>query len=106
MAGDVVGDGYVDVWSYGVCVWEIMTGGCVPYTPDITNANSFELYNQLMNGRRLPPPPSPPCPEEVYAQLLLSCWQAVPADRPSFGEHRIEAAQQSGFSKTVFYHKT
>ncbi|KAJ8029437.1 Myoblast growth factor receptor egl-15 [Holothuria leucospilota] len=66
-----------DVWSYGVVLYEIYTSGGVPY-PGIS---SRELIQKLLDGYRMERPEE--CPEEIY-EVMLSCWQVKPSDRPTF----------------------
>ncbi|EDO30817.1 predicted protein, partial [Nematostella vectensis] len=68
-----------DAWSFGVLLWEIETGGCIPY-PTFTVQ---EMLNSLKKGYRLEKPPY--CLEPLYT-LMLSCWSADPALRPHFVE--------------------
>lgn len=68
-----------DVWSYGVLLWELMTRGVVPY-PDVDN---FDLFSYLKEGRRMLRPRY--CPVILY-NIMLSCWDENPANRPSFDE--------------------
>lgn len=66
-----------DVWSFGVLLWELLTRGAPPY-PHI---NPFDLTDFLAQGRRLPQPEY--CPNSLY-QVMLQCWEADPAARPTF----------------------
>ncbi|XP_063689716.1 tyrosine-protein kinase SRK2-like isoform X1 [Bolinopsis microptera] len=66
-----------DVWSFGVLMHEIFTFGGTPY-PGMSNQ---ETLAQVEKGYRMP------CPvimtEELY-DIMLSCWKAQPAERPTF----------------------
>jgi hypothetical protein len=42
-----------------------------------------EVGNAVLNGERLPKPKK--CPQELY-DLMLKCWNARPAERPTFRE--------------------
>jgi hypothetical protein len=53
--------------------------GGFPY-PTISN---HELLNFLKNGQRLERPEI--CSEMLY-ELMMSCWQSDPDDRPDFGD--------------------
>ena len=66
-----------DIWSFGILLTEIVTYGRVPY-PGMHNA---EVLRQVEAGYRMPAPPG--CPAELY-DLMLECWAADEAARPSF----------------------
>ncbi|VDD85627.1 unnamed protein product [Enterobius vermicularis] len=68
-----------DVWSYGVLLYEIFSFGEVPYTLVETS----ELLAFLKSGKRLTRPAN--CPQEIYS-LMMKCWNANAAERPSFAE--------------------
>ena len=68
-----------DVWSYGVCSWEILSHGKKPYAEF---SHGHEVVAYAIEGRgRLACPAA--CPESVYV-ILLNCWQHDRGDRPSF----------------------
>lgn len=66
-------------WSYGVCVWELLTRGQKPYA----QINSkLEVYEYLRDNKRLPMPPlSPPV---IYTEIMMRCWQWSHSQRPTF----------------------
>ena len=67
----------VDIWSFGVCVWELLTGE-LPYK----NVDSSAIiWGVGSNSLQLPIPSS--CPEGVKL-LVKQCWSAKPRNRPSF----------------------
>ncbi|XP_062544610.1 tyrosine-protein kinase receptor torso-like isoform X2 [Armigeres subalbatus] len=66
-----------DVWSYGILLYEICTLGGNPYPLLSTN----DLIMELKRGYRMEKPDS--CSKELY-ELMLSCWNALPIDRPTF----------------------
>ncbi|RVE64853.1 hypothetical protein OJAV_G00130270 [Oryzias javanicus] len=66
-----------DVWSFGVLLWELLTGE-VPYREIDALAVA---YGVAMNKLTLPIPST--CPEP-FAQLLTECWSPNPHSRPSF----------------------
>lgn len=67
-----------DVWAYGVLLWEIFTGGDMPYG----KAKNAEVVESICHRNdRLAKPPK--APDNVY-QIMLSCWAANPEERPSF----------------------
>ncbi|XP_065077728.1 tyrosine-protein kinase receptor torso-like [Ochlerotatus camptorhynchus] len=66
-----------DVWSYGILLYEIFTLGGNPY-PLLSTS---DLIMELKRGYRMEKPDS--CSKELY-DLMLSCWSALPIDRPTF----------------------
>ena len=80
-----------DVWSFGICLWELFSRGMIPYAAmsnseavDKVIEGSLVLPPYLKNvGYRLPKPKD--CPDEVYS-IMMSCWDVDPAKRPSFEE--------------------
>ncbi|CAJ0927815.1 unnamed protein product, partial [Mesorhabditis belari] len=67
-----------DVWSYGILIYEIMTRGQEPY-PGMHNQQAME---QVQRGYRMPLPRG--CPENIYTELMLKCWEKNPERRPTF----------------------
>eukprot|EP01117_Protostelium_nocturnum_P011236 TRINITY_DN407_c1_g1_i1.p1 TRINITY_DN407_c1_g1~~TRINITY_DN407_c1_g1_i1.p1 ORF type:complete len:1519 (+),score=354.97 TRINITY_DN407_c1_g1_i1:113-4669(+) len=68
-----------DVWSFGVCVWEIFSLGEVPYGT-ITNE---QVVAMVTEGQRLDQPAR--CPGLVFG-IVKMCWAADPKHRPSFSQ--------------------
>ncbi|KAH9491816.1 Tyrosine-protein kinase htk16 [Bulinus truncatus] len=66
-----------DVWSYGVTLWEMFSFGGAPFE-DMTGV---EVIKFIEDGNRLNRPEK--CPPVVY-EVMLKCWSAKPADRPTF----------------------
>nr|4UYA_A Chain A, MITOGEN-ACTIVATED PROTEIN KINASE KINASE KINASE MLK4 [Homo sapiens] len=66
-----------DIWSYGVLLWELLTGE-VPYRGIDGLAVA---YGVAVNKLTLPIPST--CPEP-FAKLMKECWQQDPHIRPSF----------------------
>lgn len=66
-----------DVWSYGVVLWELLTGE-VPYK----SINALAVaYGVAMNQLTLPIPKT--CPD-LFVNLMKACWEANSHNRPSF----------------------
>ncbi|XP_019863440.1 PREDICTED: tyrosine-protein kinase Btk29A-like, partial [Amphimedon queenslandica] len=57
-----------DVWSYGILLWELWTGGKTPY-PAFTNP---QVLDEVLRGYRLEKPKL--CPSKIY-DLMKRSWQ-------------------------------
>ncbi|XP_056449757.1 mitogen-activated protein kinase kinase kinase 12 [Gadus chalcogrammus] len=67
----------VDIWSFGVVLWEMLTGE-IPYKDVDSSAIIWGIGN---NSLQLPIPDS--CPDG-FKILLRQCWNIKPRNRPSF----------------------
>uniref|UniRef100_A0A8C6Q2L5 Mitogen-activated protein kinase kinase kinase 12 n=1 Tax=Nothobranchius furzeri TaxID=105023 RepID=A0A8C6Q2L5_NOTFU len=67
----------VDIWSFGVVLWEMLTGE-IPYKDVDSSAIIWGVGN---NSLQLPVPES--CPDG-FKVLLRQCWNCKPRNRPSF----------------------
>lgn len=68
-----------DVWAFGITCHEVYNHGEMPYK----GRRNQELYHLLKSGFRLPRPSQMPL--DIY-QLIRSCWEDDPTQRPSFAE--------------------
>ncbi|XP_035778496.1 mitogen-activated protein kinase kinase kinase 9-like isoform X2 [Anopheles albimanus] len=84
-----------DVWSYGVLLWELLTGE-TPYK----GFDSLSVaYGVAVNTLALPIPKT--CPE-AWGRLMKCCWEIDPHRRPSFREIEkdLDIIARSGFAQT------
>uniref|UniRef100_A0A8C8ENT1 mitogen-activated protein kinase kinase kinase n=1 Tax=Oncorhynchus tshawytscha TaxID=74940 RepID=A0A8C8ENT1_ONCTS len=72
-----------DVWSYGVLLWELLTGE-VPYRGIDGLAVA---YGVAVNKLTLPIPST--CPEP-FAMLMAECWDQDPHHRPNFASILVQ----------------
>ncbi|XP_069006795.1 mast/stem cell growth factor receptor kita isoform X1 [Embiotoca jacksoni] len=86
-----------DVWSYGILLWEIFSLGNSPYPGMPVDAKFYKLIKE---GYRMDAPEF--APSEMY-QIMRSCWDADPFNRPPFGKvvERIEQ-QLSDATKHIY----
>ncbi|EGT38071.1 hypothetical protein CAEBREN_32241, partial [Caenorhabditis brenneri] len=80
-----------DVWSYGICLYELFTLGGLPY-PEI---KTDDVYDYMKAGRRCSQPEH--CHVELY-NLMKLCWNMKPELRPTFSvivEYFIEHMKNS-----------
>ena len=69
-----------DVWSFGICLWELFSKGETPYA---AISDPQTMLDQLGSGYRLPCPKK--CPPEIY-EIMLACWKEEYSERPSFDD--------------------
>lgn len=86
-----------DVWSYGILLWEIFSLGNSPYPGMPVDAKFYKLIKE---GYRMDAPEF--APSEMY-QIMRSCWDADPFNRPPFRKvvERIEQ-QLSDAAKHIY----
>ncbi|KAM3620504.1 uncharacterized protein V6R79_024611 [Siganus canaliculatus] len=86
-----------DVWSYGILLWEIFSLGNSPYPGMPVDAKFYKLIKE---GYRMDAPEF--APSEMY-QIMRSCWDADPCNRPPFRKvvERIEQ-QLSDATKHIY----
>eukprot|EP00045_Choanoeca_perplexa_P018262 m.284536 g.284536 ORF g.284536 m.284536 type:complete len:2014 (+) comp17766_c0_seq2:503-6544(+) len=76
-----------DVFSFGVVIYEVCSGGQVPYS----DLSAIEVLKAVAAGRRLGRP-TPNTYEAVY-DLMRNCMKSNPADRPTMYEAQLKLAQ-------------
>jgi len=68
-----------DVFSFGICLWEIFSRGQEPY-PTLENQ---EVHRIVLRGFRMSQPFQ--CPTPIF-DLMMQCWREVPSSRPTFDQ--------------------
>lgn len=84
-----------DVWSYGVLLWELLTGE----TPYKGFDSVAVAYGVAVNTLTLPIPKT--CPEG-WGQLMKGCWETDPHKRPPFKKilQELDGIARSSFRNT------
>ncbi|CAL8100192.1 unnamed protein product [Orchesella dallaii] len=72
-----------DVWSYGILLWEIFTLGEQPYPGVSSMTNNFVI--NLEQGLR---PSIPPYATSDCYNVMSTCWDENPKQRPTFSRLR------------------
>lgn len=82
MAPEVLRDGVIslegDVYSFGILLWELLTGDKPFHGMPQTN-----ILVSIVEGRR---PPLPVCTPNWFAKLIEECWHEDRKARPAFSE--------------------
>ncbi|KAL5012838.1 hypothetical protein ScPMuIL_011389 [Solemya velum] len=69
-----------DVWAFGILMWEIFTGGIMPYK----EMKNIDVVDYIVHaGKRLGKPQA--CPNVIY-NVMMDTWHKDPEKRPSFKE--------------------
>jgi serine/threonine protein kinase len=68
-----------DSWSFGVVMWEIFSGGKLPFS-EHGDDDEERVEEMIAAGCQLACPAG--CPEEVF-RIMESCWAADPDQRPT-----------------------
>jgi len=88
-----------DVWSYGIVLWELLTGE-TPYK----GINDMAIaYGVAMNKLNLPIPKT--CPED-WRRLMEDCWRFDSHERPTFQSiiHRLDEVAHSNSIPDESFH--
>ncbi|XP_078670254.1 uncharacterized protein LOC144910712 [Branchiostoma floridae x Branchiostoma belcheri] len=87
-----------DVWSFGVLLWEIVTMGQEPRYHGNDQPTCQQLARTLRRGIRLRRPPG--SSGEMY-DVMMSCWQEMPSERPDPDEVEMKLLQLRNAMITV-----
>jgi len=66
-----------------VLAYEVFACGTLPYADQFDHLTEVSAF--VKQGGKLGRPNPVACPADVYADLMLPCFTADPADRPAFG---------------------
>ncbi|CAB4427383.1 unnamed protein product [Rhizophagus irregularis] len=69
----------VDIYSFAIIMWEICSG----IRPYAGTAHDVNMAKDICEGKRPPVPPGTP---SFYSELMKSCWDANPNNRPNAPE--------------------
>ncbi|GFH29115.1 protein kinase domain-containing protein, partial [Haematococcus lacustris] len=72
-------DPSIDIWAFGICMWELASGRTV-YGELMSEAIILRAANPSMR------PVFQGCVPQEYSQLAARCWDSDPNARPSAGE--------------------
>ncbi|XP_050414468.1 activated Cdc42 kinase-like isoform X1 [Patella vulgata] len=77
-----------DVWAFGVTLWEMFTYGFQPWS-GLTGQQILDTIDKPQ-CQRLEKPDL--CPKDYY-DLMLTCWDHEPEDRPTFSQIFLKIPQ-------------
>jgi serine/threonine protein kinase len=80
-SGEGVYDEKVDVFAFGIMLFELMTDGKAPY-PDLQGCTAAAMQDKVLAGLR----PKVDGVSENLRTLMQRCWDHNPRNRPSFDE--------------------
>ena len=75
--------GAVDVYAYGVLLYQMFTDSLALDDADRPIRSSQQLMMRVLKGARLKRVPGIP---DFFWELITSCWQQKPGDRPRFAD--------------------
>ena len=80
-----------DVWSFGVVIWEMVTGGGKPYS-DLQGNIEVADFVQKQKGH----PSIPDFTLPILVDLMKKCWQFHTSERPTFTDLKQAIEQHCG----------
>ena len=78
-----------DIYSFGIMMASIIDDGKEPYEGDARIESSWQFTNQVIGGLRPNVANQGLMPPELVG-LMMRCWDAAPAARPSFDQIVVE----------------
>ncbi|CAP28428.1 Protein CBG08594 [Caenorhabditis briggsae] len=92
-----------DVWSFGVVLWEIITGEY-----PAKNKTAMEVAQDAFVGKLLPVDQHPF--DSKWKDIMLGCWSLIPEHRPTFhelaNEFRVYSKKRSSLTKFIEFKST
>ncbi|KAK3241727.1 hypothetical protein CYMTET_48532, partial [Cymbomonas tetramitiformis] len=79
-------DEKVDVFSFGICLWELWTSQIPHADLEATAIIGGLLFRNLRPSVEKTLEDQIPFPHPEWKELMIGCWNEVPSDRPSFVE--------------------
>jgi hypothetical protein len=92
--GDQSYTGAVDVYSFGIVMWELATRE-TPWVEELPSkqAQFFETINSALQTGRRPTIPEAVCAEHgAFVSVMQRCWASDPINRPPFSEAASDLA--------------
>jgi serine/threonine protein kinase len=95
ISGRKVYDNKIDVYAYGVVLFEILAQS-LPWTELEESVFMKSLRALVLTGKRPTLPAGVTCPDNQYLHLMQRCWAQLAADRPTFAEICAHPLLQAG----------
>ncbi|KAJ5071038.1 serine/threonine-protein kinase tnni3k-related [Anaeramoeba ignava] len=85
LRGDTNYSSKIDVYSYGILLWEIIARD-LPFREELTTIPGFDLKHQILSKNSKPKRISENIAPQEILQIMYQCWSYDPKQRPTFDE--------------------